>query len=268
LKNLGGHPLCLGFNYNDNGRYITQALDEWGVSHDFVMVTGAVRTNIKLYDSSTGKMTELNQPGHGVPAKALAKLHAKIMTAWEENSVLVLSGSMPGGVPADFYKALCEDWPGNVILDTEGEALELAMKGARPPFCIKPNLYELESAFGVTFSSKEEIAVFCTRLIKAYKVKMICVSMGSDGAVLVTESAAYSLDGLELKVQGLQGAGDAMVAGLAYGLFTSTTEPELLRIASAAAAATVVREGTLMCTKIDYEWYLDKLPKPIVINKK
>jgi len=299
LKNLGLDPLCMGFNYKENGEIITGALDTYGVRHDFVNVDGAVRVNIKLYDSAAGTMTELNQPGAFVPPIALFELHEKIKYAagrfgdinyqlssmdsghWftddddfdahdhpgmEEmiphDDILVLSGSMPAGVSVGIYEELCTDWPGMVILDADGEALIFALEGDNPPFCIKPNLYELESSFGVKLTTKEDVVAFCRKLIKKYGVTMICVSMGADGAVLVTPFVAYYMPGLELLVRGVQGAGDSMVAGLVYGLTQRMPDSELLRMATAAAAASVIREGTLMCTKEGFTQYLREVPQP------
>jgi len=312
LKNLGLDPLCVGFNFRENGGSITNALDKWGVRHDFVTVDGAIRTNIKLYDAGT--MTELNQSGATVSDEAVALLYDKIMTiglgGGESASILVLCGSTPPGVPVDFYKRLCEDWPGTVILDAEGEALKLAVQGSRPPFCIKPNIFELESSFGVSFTSKghglyEEIAAFCGGLVRQTctaiaglhtrdaGLGVICVSLGAKGAMLVTGDGAYYMPQLDLPVRGLQGAGDAMVAGLVYGLAGTgsgdigiddiesdnieidnsavnnseiNTTARLLKIASAAAAATVIREGTEMCTREDFIKYLALLPKPYLVH--
>ena len=278
LKNLGLNPLCTGFNYTENGAFITSALDAHGVRHDFITVDGAVRVNIKLYDTAEGTMTELNQPGALVPEEAVIAFINKIKAAASgladdknrqtliNSGLLVLSGSMPAGVPLDIYKQLCTAWPGPVILDAEGEALKTALSSDKPPYCIKPNHYELESSFGVKLTTKEDIAVFCRELIKSYGITMICVSMGAEGAVLITEPAAYYVPALELTVRGVQGAGDSMVAGLAYGLTQNMPAPELLRMASAAAAASVIREGTLMCTGEDFARFLSAMPAPQLIR--
>jgi len=272
LKNIGLDPLCTGFNFKENGAIITNALDTYDVRHDFVTVDGAVRVNIKLYDTATGTMTELNQPGAHVPKKTLAEFCEKIKTAPNRfaksphQQILVLSGSMPAGVPAETYERLCRVWPGLVILDADGEALRMALAGDKPPYCIKPNLFELESSFGVKLPCKEDIASFCRDLIRTYGVAMICVSMGADGAVLVTGSAAYYVSAQQLTVRGVQGAGDAMVAGLTYGLVQSMHESELLRMASAAAAASVVQEGTLMCTREGFEKFLGAMASPHIMQ--
>jgi len=279
LKNLELDPLCMGFNYRENGNLITDALDKWGVRHDFVKVDGAVRVNIKLHDNAAGTMTELNQPGAYVSDEAVLEFYKKFeaaarklaelssQTAIDSSSILVLSGSMPAGVPVDMYKQMCATWPGKVILDADGEALRLALTGGKPPFLIKPNLFELTSCFGVELFSQESIATFCKELIVTYGVGMICVSMGAEGAMLVTGSNAYYVSAPVVTVRGVQGAGDAMVAGLVYGLTKGLREPELLRVATAAAAASVVLDGTLMCTGEGFNKYLREVGMPSAINK-
>lgn len=291
LKNIGLDPLCIGFNFRENGDFLTNALDEWGIRHDFITVDGAVRTNIKLYDDSTGEMTELNQPGTFVPGKAMQALYEKFDVAIDtiadkrqpikenghisryddnnEAAIIVISGSMPAGVPADTYKRLCEAWPGKVILDADGEALRLALMGGKPPFCIKPNLHELTNLAcmmncDVDFSKREGIAAFCRELTQSYGVSMICVSMGEKGAMLVTDLEDCYIPAPKLTVRGVQGAGDAMVAGLAYGLAQGLMVPELLHTATAAAAATVERDGTLMCTREGFRKYL---AMPLNVNQ-
>ena len=276
LKNLGLDPLCTGFNYRDNGEFVAGALDDHGVRHDFVMADGAVRVNIKLHDAA-GTMTELNQPGCHVSDTALFEFNEKMMTTAKKASLLhrrkslargpflVLSGSLPAGVPVDIYRRLCVVWPGVVVLDAEGEALKQALAGSSPPYCIKPNLFELESCFGVKLSSVDKIAAFCRDLLREYGIGVICVSLGADGAVLVTASAALYMPGLDLDVRGVQGAGDAMVAGLVYGLYSGAAEAELLCMASAAAAASVEREGTLMCTGADFKRFLAGMPMPVLL---
>ena len=277
LKNLGRDPLCIGFNFRENGNLVTGALDEWGVRYNFIDVDGAVRVNIKLYDESSGTMTELNQPGDFVPEKSVAELYGKALAQSKaapplqavgqcsNPGILVLSGSMPAGVPKDIYKRLCSAWPGMTILDADGEALRLALTGGKPPFLIKPNLFELTNCFGVELPTKESIAAFCKKLIHEYGVGMICVSMGADGAMLVTGSDAFYVAAPLVKVRGVQGAGDAMVAGLVYGLTNRLPEPELLRVATAAAAASVERDGTLMCTWEGFQKFLSVLPKASVL---
>ena len=253
LKNLGAQPFCTGFNFSENGATLTQYLDEHGVRHDFVETSGAIRTNVKLLEESTGIMTELNAPGAFVCENSQEIFFEKIKNfATDESAFLVISGSRPQGVAAHFYARLCEIWRGRVLLDTEGEAL-LAALSAAPPFLIKPNLFELTSTFGVKLKLPEEIANFCVKKILPYGVKIVCVSMGASGAVLVTPTGTFHSPALKVQARGVAGAGDAMVAGLAFALAENFPQEKLLPAAMAAAAASVMLEGTQMCTRGDFE---------------
>lgn len=246
LKGLGIDSQCAGINFNENGKLIEDYLDGLGIGYDFVDVPGAVRTNTKLFETETRIMTEINQPGAYTGPEALDTLLTKIISA--EADIIILSGSRPQGVEADIYRRILEASHAKAVLDTEGEALRNALDGPHKPFLIKPNLFELESAFGVALRTKTETAQFCHTLIQEHPgLALVCVSMGGDGAMLIDREKACFAPALDIPVRGVQGAGDSMVAGMVYGLLKDTDTPDLLRMAVAAASASVVREGTLLC---------------------
>jgi len=255
LKNLGLAPVCLGFNFRENGEAITEKLDNAGIKHDFITAEGAVRVNIKLYDN-TGAMTEINQPGGHVPPNLVEVLYKKILARNEKDGILVLSGSRPAGVEADFYARLCNAWQGKAVVDAFGENLRLAVEGPQPPFLIKPNQHELESTFDVKLPTREAISDFCRERFIKKGVSTVCVSLGAAGALLVNNEETQFTPAIPLEVKALQGAGDAMVAGFVYALKTGDN---MLRCAMAAAAATITREGTRMCDRAGFEEYYNDL---------
>ncbi|MCL2840057.1 MAG: 1-phosphofructokinase family hexose kinase [Defluviitaleaceae bacterium] len=255
LKNLGLDPLCIGFNFMENGALIENTLNQRGIRHNFVAVEGAIRVNIKLYEESSKIMTELNQPGTFVNNDAQEKL----LNSIKGNAILVLSGSRPAGVSEDFYAKICRQWQGKVFLDTEGKALKIAIDTA-PPFAIKPNLFELESTFGVSLKEPSDIAQFCRKQLISKGIQIVCVSMGANGAVLVTPEHAYFSPALNIDVKGVQGAGDAMVAGMIYGIVKNVPDCDLLKYAMSAATASVIRDGTEMCSFEDFIIYSRKVP--------
>ncbi len=248
LKNLGADSLCTGFNYRENGAALTRYLDGLKIAHDFVDVPGAVRTNIKLFERDTSVMTEINEPGGDVPGEYADELVEKAAALCADGPILVLSGSRPGNVPPGIYARIMESASGRVFLDTEGDALLAALNCARPPFLIKPNLFELETAFNVKLPDKLAVTDFCRREILPKGVAYVCVSMGGDGALLISAGGAWFAPALDIPVRGLAGAGDSMVAGMVYSLLRNAPPEEMLRMGAAAASASVVREGTLLCT--------------------
>jgi len=268
LKNLGQAPSCIGFNFTEGGEKVIEKFDALNIPHDFETIAGAVRINIKLYEESTGVMTELNQPGAFVPEIYVKNLEEKVAALSQKHGgsgILVLCGSLPAGVPADIYARLTNLWQGKVFLDTDGVPLRFALEAQRKPYAIKPNLFELESTFGVKLSTPREVVDFCRRNDNFKGIPLICVSMGADGAVLATPDAAYFCPALDVNVRGVQGAGDSMVAGLIHGVLSGVRPPDLLRYAIAAATASVIRDGTDLCCRADFNVMLDKLPPPQVL---
>jgi len=256
LKNLGLDAICTGFNFSENGALLTERLG--ALQHDFVEADGAIRVNMKLFEEATGVMTELNQPGAFVSESAQAELLRRIEKYRAPENFFVLSGSRPEGVAADFCAKICETCGGRIFLDTEGEALRLALRTS--PFALKPNLFELQSTFQIDLKTPQEISSFCIKnIIEKFDVKIICVSMGADGAVLVTPERSFYSPALKLDPKGLAGAGDAMVAGLVLAAAKNLRADEFLRAAMAAAAASVVREGTQMCEREGFDEMLARV---------
>ena len=248
LKNLGLSPLVVGFNFTQLGEKITQRLDQHAIPHRFINIPGAVRVNIKMYDNATNTMTELNQPGTPVLPPHIAQLETALAELAHQDKMLVLSGSIPPGCPTDICARLVKLWPGKVFVDAEGEVLKAAINSK--PYCIKPNLYELNKTFGQALTNPADIATFCQANIKS--PHMTCVSMGEDGAVLVTPDGVVCAPAIKVEARGVQGAGDSMVAGLIWGTLAGHTGDALLKAGLAAAAASVKREGTELCKWEDF----------------
>jgi len=260
LKNLNLVPTCLGFNFSVGGEKLDHKLNTAEIPHSFEYVPGRLRTNTKLYEPSTNIMTELNQSGDFVPQVYVNQLIRHVKTAGAKGGLLVLSGSIPPGVPDDIYKTLAEIWSGPVILDATGKPLRLAAEGA-PLYAIKPNMHELSATFNTTLSTPEEIINFCRKNLK--HIPLVCVSMGEKGAVLVTKTAAYSAPARKVDVKSLHGAGDAMLAGLIHGLVTDKPPPELLRRGLAAASAKV--QSNSWCSFAEFKAMLGKIPAPYIM---
>jgi len=253
LKNLGIIPSCIGFNFVDGGEKTTEKFDSLNIPHDFETVEGNLRVNIKVFEESTGIMTELNQPGDFVAEKYVKNLENKVAKLSDKDGILVLTGSLPAGAPTTIYATLAKLWTGKVILDADGDTLRNTILANVPIYAAKPNLSELENAFGVKLSSKKDVVEFCRR--KLQNVKYVCVSMGADGALLVTQDTDYFCPALKLEVKGIQGAGDSMVAGLIYGMRSGLPPQGLLCCAMAAAAASIIKEGTEMCLRTDFDLF-------------
>ena len=253
VKELGADAFVTGFNYSENGRLITNALDNAGILHDLVMVLGSLRTNLKLFDTATGEHTEINEPGGFVSNDAIEDLRFRIRRRAEKCSVVAMSGSVPPGVPSDIYRTIITDLSDldvKMVFDAERSLLKEGMKAR--PWMIKPNLNEMESLFERTYQEEKEIIEDAKKIVKQ-GVPNVCVSMGALGAVLVSREGVWKAPAIaDIRPKGLQGGGDAMVAGICVAAEKGYDLPTLLQYGTAAAAASIILEGTQMCRKEDF----------------
>ena len=240
LTSLGASCVAMGFLGGDSGDFIERALADLGVLCDFVRVESPTRTNIKVQDVLTGITTELNEAGASVSGSALEALEKQLFDRAKPGDIVVLSGSIPPRMSPDIYGRWIEKLRAravDVILDADGEAFRRgALAG---PTAVKPNLRELETWSRRPIHLTKEVCVEARRLLE-YEITRVLVSMGDRGAILVGSDGIYHSPCLPVRVGGTVGAGDAMTAALAVSLQRGASPENTLRLATAAATATVM----------------------------
>ena len=261
LHALGVETLCSGFDYTDGTPSpLVTDLDTLGIPYSFVPVKGALRVCTKIFDRERKHTIEINEGGASVGSGDVEAMLDRVVRIAKSCSYLTLSGSLPAGVDTDFYKRcllrIHEDAPNcRVVVDAEREVLLQALEAS--PYLIKPNLDEFESAFQCKINSIKELDTAAHEILNKYRLSMICVSMGADGAYLADAERAYVCEPAKVEVRSLQGAGDSMVAGICMALEKSLPLPEILRYGIASAGATVMREGTQVGAYKDFEAILN-----------
>lgn len=248
VKSFGEDVTVTGFAAGDSGRRLEGFLRDAGIPCDFLEIAGETRTNLKVIDKSVNKTTEINEAGSRVDAEALSRFWEKFGALLNGASLVVLSGSLPPGLPADFY-ARCiraaKQAGVKPLLDADGEAFTEGLKAA--PYAVKPNLHELEAFCGRSLKDVGEV-VRAAREILARGVEIVIVSMGPDGAVVVDPREAYRVDSWEIRVKSPIGAGDSMVGALARSILRGAALEEIARITTAAGTVTASKAGTELCT--------------------
>lgn len=250
LRELGESTTATGISYTGNHNVLEQHLKNHTIPYEFTLAPGEIRTNVKIIEQENGTHSEINSLGAPVDAVVLTEV-AALVSRWAAHSrLMVFSGRIPNGASSDMYAALLSAAQAagcDTVLDTGGDSLVRGVEQA--PTLIKPN--ELEF-FQLTGQSTEDIAITAAasrRLIADKGLCYVCVSLGERGALLSDGDHSYFAPPLSVAVQGVTGAGDSMVAGLCAVLSQGGTTEEMLRYGVAAATATVIRPGTLLCEK-------------------
>ena len=160
---------------------------------------------------------------------------------------------MPKGIPSDFYKTLIQianEAGVRTVLDADGEPFVHGIEAV--PYAIKPNIHELESFFGESFRTDEEIIDAARRLI-VKGIAYVAVSLGGEGSILVTETEAIRAKPAPITPLSTVGAGDSMVAALIYCMLHGMSLEEAARWSSTAGTVTALKPGTQVCTLTEVE---------------
>lgn len=240
LGNLGQKTVALGFIAGFTGRAIAEMTKNMGVEADFIEVEGLSRINVKL---KSGMETEINARGPEISPEAQALLMDKL-SGLIAGDYLVLAGSIPSSMPKDIYEKILGAVSGkkiNAVVDASGDLLKRVLP--YKPFLIKPNTQELGELYGVEIESKEEALRYAKRL-QEEGARNVIVSMGADGAVMVTEEGdEYLLEAPSGKVINTVGSGDSLVAGFIHGYENSKNYLTAFKTGVAAGSASAFSEG-------------------------
>lgn len=244
IHELGGESLAVGFLGGNAGKTIEKVLDEWNIRHDFIWVDGETRTNMKVVEQR-GVVTELNEAGPVITPEQVAELLGKIGSYTDENTLVVLAGSIPSGVDKNIYAditKLVHEKGGQVLMDADGELFKNAL--AATPDIIKPNRVELEEYMGVDYRmSQEELKSIADNFVKK-GIHTVAISMGMGGALITKDEYTAKCPALHVKAHSTVGAGDAMVAALAYAWDKKYEKEDLVRLCMATSAGAVTTIGT------------------------
>jgi len=232
------------------GRLLEELLDEAGVDHVGVPVAGMVRMNISILEPD-GTTTKLNEPGPDLtPAEVDALLAATLGRSADADWV-VACGSLSPGAPADLYAALVSrvrGRGGRVAIDSSGAPMAAAV--AARPHLIKPNHEELAELVGRSLPTLDDVHRAAKDLVSA-GIEVVAVSLGADGALLVTDAEVIHARATIPAPLSTVGAGDCMLAGLLHGLSSGRTNGEALSTGVLWGAAAVTLPGSRVPSPAD-----------------
>lgn len=235
LDKLKTKSIATGFVGKENMQLVIDDLNKLNIENHFIEVDGKVRTNTKLIVNNT--LTEQNEDGPTITSDEINKLFDYLKTF--KNEIVVISGSAPSSADKNIYKdmvTLLKDNGNFVILDCDKELFKNAIEAK--PNVIKPNKDEICKYFGIEYDEDEII-----RRCKKLDIDFICLSLGSEGAIFIIEDV-YKCKALKVNYSSAVGAGDAMVAAIAYSKLNGFDNSKTIKLAMAAASAACETEGT------------------------
>ena len=258
LGKLGASTRALGFAAGQNGLRMEHMLRERGVETDFVWVEGETRINTVLVVPGEGQSTFTTSSLDVFPDHLL-EFRKRYQKALQGASCVVMGGSLPIGVPFDFYTDTINQAHQHhvpVIFDSSGESLRAGIKSQ--PDLIKPNEAELKELLGYLPRSKKEVQQAAEKLCNLYGTNVI-VTLGEDGAIAVFRDASYFIHPISVPVVSSAGAGDGVLAGMALAYLYKETHEYGLKHGFALAGAILQTLATADFRSEDYQELLTQI---------
>ncbi|GAB2776704.1 1-phosphofructokinase family hexose kinase [Salinimicrobium soli] len=266
IKRLGGSSVAIYPKGGHTGSVFQDLLQQEDIQQDPVSIQNALRENFAVTDTATGELYRFGFPGPELSEVDIQNIH-KRLDQYERADFLVASGSLPPGVPNNFYSLVAKkarELNIKFILDTSGKAYEgILEEGA---YLLKPNQNELEALVGGRkATNREEQKDLLREVVINYPIEIVILSLGGDGALLATKDEVRHFPAPQVEQISSIGAGDSMVAGVVHGLFQDYSLDQAVLFGLACGSATLKSPGTELLKKKDAEELYSRLQQQIKI---
>ena len=251
IHKLGGSSEAIYLSGGYTGKQFEALMDKENIVSVALPMKGATRENFVVMDASANLQYRFGMQG---PELSEHEWQQPLEYIKNQNDVayIVASGSLPPGVPTDFFGRLAviaKRKNAKLIVDTSGEALQCAVKEGL--YLIKPNLGELSNLYGKEKLAKEEILNAARSIITGGGCEVMVVSMGGEGAMLITLDKQWEVKPPDVTIHSTVGAGDSMVGAMVLALSNNWEMEAVLRYGVAAGTAATLNSGTELCKKED-----------------
>ena len=262
LKRLGSPTKACYLSGGVTGALLDSLIDETGLERLSIPVADTTRISHAIYERSSGKEYRFVPEGPHIKEEEWRTALDAVANA--DFEILVASGSLPPGVPDDFYVrllGLVREKGARTILDCSGEALKRAV-AAGGLWAIKPSKGEFEALIGRRCADMDEVGTAAQDLIRQGAAELIVVTMGHRGAVLAHKDGHVHCVPPDVPVKSATGAGDSFVAGMTHRLAQGWAPERAFLYGMAAGTAAVLTPGTDLCMPDDVERLFAKMEKP------
>jgi 6-phosphofructokinase 2 len=253
VHSLGGEVVAVFPAGGAAGEMIRFLLDREGVAYEAVAIAGFTRESLAVEERGTGKQFRFILPGPEISLTDQERCLDQLALRASGADYIVASGSLPLGVPEDFYSrvaAVAKSLDKRLVLDTSGAALKEAGGGI---YLLKPSLRELQDLVGREIRTACQQEQAARDVIAQGRSEIVVVSLGEEGALLATAERIERFPAIPVEVQGSVGAGDSMLAGIVLGLTRNLPLHDAVRFGMAAGTAALFGFGTELCRRSDVE---------------
>ncbi|MBV1869124.1 MAG: 1-phosphofructokinase family hexose kinase [Marinosulfonomonas sp.] len=261
IKILGGTSTAFFELGGSSGRRLAALLEAEGISTRAFPTSGETRQNFAITETSSGKQYRFMMPGPEWSRKMASDALDAIERTVGASNIVVISGSMPLGLPDDYLSTLIgllRTKPATVIVDTSGAPLRHLVEHPTGVDFLRLDRHEAEDLAGHPLETRADSTGFAAGLLDAGVADTVLVAHGPDGTSLVSTTQRFHCSHSVGKVVSAVGAGDSFVGGFTLALSRGLSASEALRHGTAAASAAVLTEATRLCRREDADRFLSR----------
>ncbi|GAB6389797.1 1-phosphofructokinase family hexose kinase [Stutzerimonas marianensis] len=254
IRRLGGDALALFPAGGSTGEHLRELLKAEDVPFQAIAVSGWTRECINITNLTDRQQYRFVLPGNPLSSQE----QTAVLSALEHlptADFLVISGSMPEALPADFLPRLLENAQRRgcrCIVDSSGSALR-QMLDIGGLLLIKPNLDELSAMLGEAISGPEHLNQVAQDLVAAGRTEAVLVSLGAQGALLVTAEVCERIPAPTVPRRSTVGAGDSLLAAMVLKRASGASWSVAARYGVAAGTAAIMTDGSELSRLEDTE---------------
>jgi 6-phosphofructokinase 2 len=257
---LGGDSLCVFSSGGSPGIKLEELVQKEGIEIKTISTQNWTRENLVALDTNTNSQYRFCFPGASISDLEKETIIQTVQQL--KPKYLVASGSLNEGLATDFYQKiadLAKATGTKLIVDTSGEALKKVLE--KGVYLVKPNIGELAKLIGVERLETNEVEVAARKLIEKGSAEIVVVSLGAQGAVLVTATQTEFVPAPNIVKKSTVGAGDSMVGAMVWALSLNKSLKEVVQWGVACGSAATMNEGTQLFKLEDAKRLFEGLQK-------
>lgn len=257
ISRLGGTSRCVFTAGGSSGEMLRELVEKEGISTEIIPTKSLTRENLVALETGSNAQYRFGFPGPELTSDEQAKILETVRTS--SAKFIVASGSLNEKLSSGFYKeiaSIVKEKGSKFIVDTSGDALAKTLETG--VYLVKPNVGELAKLVGKERLETDEADDAAKTLIASGTAEIVVVSLGPQGAYLVSDKETHFVPAPNVHKRSTVGAGDSMVGGMVWALSQNKSLKEVVQWGVACGSAATMNEGTQLFKAEDakrlYDW--------------
>ncbi len=242
------------------GQLLQNLVDQEGLRDLTIPISGETREDFTVYEQTSGQQYRFVLPGPRLSEREWRACLDSFTALQQPARFVVASGSLPPGVPDDFYQRVAKATKqagAKIVIDTSGPPLKAALEAG--VFLVKPSLRELRTLMGTPLETERDRIAACRSLIEGGRAEIVALTMGNQGAVLVTDRIQLFAKAVPIQPVSVVGAGDSFLGAMIWSLVTGHPIEDAFRYGVAAGSAALIAPGTELSRREYVERLVDQV---------